>query len=492
MSPENKVVSDNFIEIERRFLITDIDFAKLSEAKNTRIEQIFLLSRDPNMDRSVRKEESDGGTRYFLVEKYITSRPVIRFNRKEEITARKFQTLKRRIDANRGPAKKNRFSFYWKGQSFRIDKYDGPMAGLLMLEAVLSDENEEVQIPDFCTVLKEVTGEKEYHCPAVEDLKDDRTKPRIAKRNASFYIVAMVDLLGQGAQLERFWGIPKTAKEKKAFDRLARLTFGTVEQFRDRIRLLQGSLPRAHVIPPVIEERLTKRQLKILRRDVEPLIGYQFFTDLALLTMNLSGQRGHRLLVSLYSLLFQLGLLILTQLAEGVLIRGAVDVGICTELQDGDLYGQAIGRAYTLESQVAVSPRIVIGEALVDYINSFENLRGSSDERAIAGEYVNVLRQCLRQDRDGATILSYLAPVFRSSFFPSNNEFRFVTRSACRSIAALRDRLSQEVNPYLGLRIERLEDYFRSEGCWAEAASRRNGKARLRRTTANPAKHRDT
>lgn len=182
----NKVVSDNFIEIERRFLITDIDFSRLPDARNTRIEQIFLLSRDPNMDRSIRKEESNGRTRYFLVEKYITSRPVIRFNRKEEITAGRFQTLKRRIDANRGPAKKNRFSFYWKGQSFRIDKYDGPMAGLLMLEAVLSDENEEVQIPDFCTVLKEVTGEKEYHCPVVENLKDDRAKPHIAKRNASF------------------------------------------------------------------------------------------------------------------------------------------------------------------------------------------------------------------------------------------------------------------------------------------------------------------
>lgn len=484
MPQRNKVVSDAFIEIERRFLVTDIDFSKLSEAKNTRIEQIFLLSRDPNMDRSIRKEESGGRIRYFFVEKYMTSRPVIRFNRKEEITLRRFQSLKRRIDLDREPAKKNRFSFDWKGQSFRIDKYDGPMAGLLMLEAVLSDENQEVQIPDFCTVLNEVTGEKQYHCPAVEALKNDRTKPRAAGRNASFHIVAMVDLLGQGAQLERFWGIPKTAKEKKAFDRLARLTFETVERFRDRIRLLQDSLPRTHVIPHEIEERLTKRQLRILRRDVEPLIGYQFFTDLALLTMNLSGQRGHRLLASLYSLLYQLGLLILTQLAEGVLIRGAVDVGICTELKGGDLYGQAIGRAHALESQVAVSPRIVIGEALVDYINSFEDLKGSADERAIAGEYLNVLRRCLKQDWDGAAILSYLAPVFRSSYFPSSNEFQFVARSACRFIATLRDRLGREVNPYLGPRFERLEDYFRGEGCWVEAASGRNRKGLLRKTTA--------
>jgi CYTH domain-containing protein len=484
MSAGGKVVSDNFIEIERKFLITDIDFSKLSEAKTTRIEQIFLLSRDPNMDRRIRKEESDGRIRYFLVEKYMTSRPVIRFNRKEEISAGRFQALKRRIDVNREPTKKNRFGFYWKGQQFRIDKYDGPMAGLLMLEAVLSEENQDVQIPDFCTVLREVTGEKQYYGPTAEEAKDDRVRPRLPGRNvASFYIVAMVDLLGQGVQLERFWGIPNTPKEKKTFDKLARLTFGTVEQFRDRIRLLHGSLPRAHVIPMVLEERLTKRQLKVLRGDVEPLVGHQFFTDLALLTMNLSGQRGHRLLVSLYSLLYQLGLLMLTQLAEGVLIRGAVDVGICTELQGGDLYGQAIGRAHTLESQVAVFPRIVIGETLVDYINSFEELRGSADERAIAKEYVNLLHQCLKQDVDGATILSYLAPIFQSSYFTSSNEFQFVTRSACRFIATLRDRFGPGVSPYLRPRYERLEDYFRSQGCWVEDASRHIRKTRSRKTT---------
>jgi hypothetical protein len=293
--------------------------------------------------------------------------------------------------------------------------------------------------------------------PAGEAGKEIRGKSPVKKRSAAFHIVAMIDLLGQGAQLEKFSRIPRTPKEKKTFDKLTQATFGTVERFRDRIRLLHGSLSSGHMVPSFVRERLTPKQLAMVSRSARaPLIGYQFFTDLAMLKINLSGQRSHRPLVSLYGLFHQLGLLILTQLAEGVLLRGAVDAGICTEFENNDLYGQAVARAYRLESQAAVYPRIAVGDGLLEYVKSFSGLKATDDERAIMNAYIDLINACVKRDDEGVSYLAYLAPVFKRSYFTGENEFWFVTKSACRFIET---KLEND-------RLSKVADYFASEGCW--------------------------
>ncbi|OPX94347.1 MAG: hypothetical protein A4E58_02584 [Syntrophorhabdus sp. PtaB.Bin006] len=461
------VVADNFIEIERKFLIGDVDPSVLPDHRETIIEQIPLLSSDRGLDRRLRKELCRGEVRYYLVEKYLTSRPAIGFKRKEQIGKRRFERLKTGKDPKAENVRKKRWEFLWNSHSFRIDKYDGPVAGLLVLEAVLHKENDNVLLPTFCEVIREVTGDARYYWhPAAETADRKKASVSSRKNKASFYIVALVDLLGQGPELERFAGIPRTAKEKKAFSRVAQATFGTVERFRERIRLLNHALPRAHGVPDQLREKLTDAQARIAGKNLEPPIGYQFFTDLAMLKINLGGQRGYRPLISLYSLLRQLGLLILTLFAEGVLVRGAVDVGICTELNESDVYGQAVGRAYKLESQVAEHPRIVVGGCLVDYLTSFSGLRASEDAKAIIRSYSALLKGCLRQDTDGVTVLSYLDPILRRSYFEDEDSLRYVLKSACRSIQRQRSRSCGEENGLLNGRLTKVEEYFRREGCW--------------------------
>ena len=462
------VVADNFIEIERKFLISDIDPSMLPDHRETVIEQTSLLSRNGNLERRLRKESCHGVTRYFLVEKYRTSKPSIGFKRKERIGKRRFERLKTGKDPNVEIVQKKRWEFLWNSNRFRIDKYDGPVAGLLILEAVLHDEDDRVTLPGFCDVIREVTGDTQYYWHRTDEATGRSAKPSKSKKNkASFYIVALVDLLGQGAALEKFAGIPRTVRDKKTFSRIAQGTFGTVERFRERIRLLNHTLPRFHRVPDQLKNNLTVAQLRIVRRSLEPEIGYQFFTDLAMLKINLGGQRGYRPLASLYGLLKQLGLLILTQLAEGVLIRGAVDVGICSELNEGDLYGQAVGRAYLLEAHVAVYPRIVIGKHVVDYLASFCGLSTSEDEKALIGAYTELVHGCLRRDGDGVTVLSYLDPLFRASYFEDEDSLRYVLRSARRNIQRQKTLCAPE-DDQLKKRLEEVEGYFRREGCWIE------------------------
>jgi CYTH domain-containing protein len=463
-----RVVSDNYIEIERKYLIADIDTSMLPDHRRTMIEQMFLLSKDVNLDRRLRAEARDGDVRYYLVEKYLTSNPSIGFKRKEELGKRRFETLKNKIDPERGLVRKTRWEFTWNTHRFRIDKYDGPSEGLLMLEAVLSHEDEVIAIPEFCKVVREVTGEKQYYWPRTDDAEGwQPSRPATRKSVAAFYIVALVDLLGQGTKVEKFGGIPRTSKEKKAFSRLMLATFGTVNRFRERIILLNRALPRTHHVPDEVKERLSPRQLRLLSDSLEPAIGYQFFTDLALLKINLSGQKGYSPLLSLYGLFRQLGLLMLTQLAEGVLFRGAVEAGICAELEGNDLYGQAVGRAYALESRTAVYPRIVIGEHLVDYVKSFSERRLTKDERVIGEAYSEVIGRCLMKDVDDVFVLSYLDPVFRTSYFGQENDFRYVTKSACRAVQRQKDACERGDERQVE-RLLKVEEYFKSRGCWTE------------------------
>jgi CYTH domain-containing protein len=462
------VVADNFIEIERKFLISNVDPSMLPDHRETIIEQTSLLSRDGNLDRRIRKENCRGETRYYLVEKYLTSKPSIGFKRKEQIGKRRFERLKISKDPNVENVRKIRWEFLWNSNRFRIDKYDGPVAGLLILEAVLHNENDKVALPGFCEVIREVTGDTQYYWHRADKaLGKSETALNAKKNKASFYIVALVDLLGQGAALERFAGIPKTVKDKKTFSRIAQETFGTVERFRERIRLLNHAEPRFHGVPDQLRLKLNAAQLRIVERSLEPVIGYQFFTDLAMLKINLGGQKGYRPLASLYGLLRQLGLLILTQFAEGILIRGAVDVGICAELNEADLYGQAVGRAYKLESQVAIYPRIVIGKHVVDYLASFAGLRSSENEKGLIHSYTDLVNSCLRQDMDGVTVLSYLDPFFRRSYFEDEDSLRYVLRSACRNIQRQSNLCTQEDVRLRG-RLEEVEGYFRHEGCWID------------------------
>jgi CYTH domain-containing protein len=464
MKREARVVSDNFIEIERKFLISSIKASVLPDHRETTIEQTFLLSRELNLDRRVRSECCQGEVRYYLIEKYLTSRPAIGFKRKEEIGKRRFEALKKRKDPARETVRKTRWEFVWNGQRFRIDKYDGPFEGVLVLEAVLNHEDEDVCLPSFCKIVKEVTGHDQRYR---RHSKEGAERQERLKKTASFHIVALVDLLGQGAKLDKFAGIPQTTKEKRAFSRLARATFGTVEHFRERIMVLNRALPKAHGVPDAVKENLSPRQLRLVAKSLEPRVGLQFFTDLALLTINLSGQKGYLPVLSLYSLLRQLGLLMLTQLAEGVLIRGAIEAGICAELRGNDLYGQAISRAYTLESDAALYPRIVVGGHVLDYVTSFTEKKLSEDERSVSDCYVKIINSCLKEDTDGVPTFFYLDPLFRRSYFGHENDLRYVVKSACQAIQR-HQALCCNGDEQLNERLSRVEEYFKSQGCWVE------------------------
>jgi hypothetical protein len=114
-----------------------------------------------------------------------------------------------------------------------------------------------------------------------------------------------------------------------------------------------------------------------------------------------------------------------------------------------------------------VFPRIVVGTHVVDYLTSFAGLKVSEDEKVLIRSYSELVNSCLRQDTDGVTVLSYLDPVFRRSYFEGEDSLRYVLRSASRNIQR-QSKLCAEENEQLRARLEEVEGYFRREGCWIE------------------------
>jgi CYTH domain-containing protein/thymidylate kinase len=66
-------------------------------------------------------------------------------------------------DPDRHTIRKQRSSFIWKGQYFEVDTYQDQLAGLVILETKGIAEGEELRLPPFLKIIKDITGQKEYY-----------------------------------------------------------------------------------------------------------------------------------------------------------------------------------------------------------------------------------------------------------------------------------------------------------------------------------------
>jgi hypothetical protein len=74
-------------------------------------------------------------------------------------------------------------------------------------------------------------------------------------------------------------------------------------------------------------------------------------------------------------------------MANGKPVRGGIDVGWGTHLNDSEVYGSALVKAYKLETEKAKYPRILIGESLWNFINHVENQK----PKTLAGKRARVI-----------------------------------------------------------------------------------------------------
>ena len=147
------------IEIERKFLIKLPTPEQLlaCNAVKSNIVQTYLKRFDQEVERRVRQRGINGEFSYYYTEKKKLSR----YSRDEvERRLSKDEYLAFLVDGI-ATLRKDRYCFFFENQYFELDIYPD-WENEAILEIELTEEKQEIKMPDWITVIKEVTGDEWY------------------------------------------------------------------------------------------------------------------------------------------------------------------------------------------------------------------------------------------------------------------------------------------------------------------------------------------
>lgn len=281
--------------------------------------------------------------------------------------------------------------------------------------------------------------------------------------NWCYYLVASVDILGQ---TEAFKGIDHLPSDKKSQEKLINVHGETVlfiEEFRAAFKkyfeaYLKDSESKLKV------PKCKKKKFDAIRKSTT--IKYQFFSDSMLASVPLETQDYHsNAVIGVYGVLGGCGGFLLFSLSEKKAFRVGIDVGIGTELKNGDIYGPALIKAYKLESKAAKYPRIVIGSELLNYLKNLSN-----KEEQFSGQDKEDIEACkimadyclsmIVIDLDGLPILDYLGDKFLNSF-KKINFYKKILKKAYEFVEEEYKKHIELGNNKLALRYYLLNNYFK-------------------------------
>lgn len=159
-------------EIERKFLVTNINFDKMPPHQIIHIEQIYLKSDNPDKELRIRKRGQGGSFLYFLAEKWQTDDPIERVENEKIISSRQFREMRIQRDPGKKIIKKDRICFLWENQYFELDIYKSLKPfGLMILEIELTEKHDKITLPPFLKIAREVTSEKKYFSANLASIK---------------------------------------------------------------------------------------------------------------------------------------------------------------------------------------------------------------------------------------------------------------------------------------------------------------------------------
>lgn len=149
-------------EIERKYLIKYPNIKVLEEMPNcTKVDitQTYLKSTD-DVERRVRARGIDGDYLYYLTEKKkVTNLKRVEVERK--LTQDEYLRLLMEADNKLHTIHKTRYCLTENNQYFEIDIYP-EWDDKAIMEIELSSEDEEIKIPKFIKIIKEVTDDNKY------------------------------------------------------------------------------------------------------------------------------------------------------------------------------------------------------------------------------------------------------------------------------------------------------------------------------------------
>lgn len=150
------------IERERKFLVSNLKLDEIPVKKESiYIEQTYLLSRNDSARARIRKRGQHGHFTYTYTVKQKLG-PGKNIEKEKTITEKGYLDLLIQADPSRQTIKKERTCFLWDHQYFELDHFITPQPGLWLLEAEIETDDEQINLPPFLKIEKEVTDDPSY------------------------------------------------------------------------------------------------------------------------------------------------------------------------------------------------------------------------------------------------------------------------------------------------------------------------------------------
>ena len=160
------------LESEKKFIVeppeswTDLSHMFDDMIDILQISQTYLEPKGDEPSERVRETisglDKSNKAVYHLNKKYYI-KPGVNEEKEYEISKSEYKKLLKNCLKDKCEVKKTRFVFKYKGQIFELDIFKDHLSGLAILEIELINIKDEVKLPPFLKVIKEVTGSKQFN-----------------------------------------------------------------------------------------------------------------------------------------------------------------------------------------------------------------------------------------------------------------------------------------------------------------------------------------
>jgi len=241
------------------------------------------------------------------------------------------------------------------------------------------------------------------------------------------YAVAFIDVLGQKELFKNFNDNALRDNDPRLIDVHKQTTF-IVECLRKEFESFFKSFTEDSELVSQVAESKQEQFKEMTKREIKTY----GFSDCILAFTPLQREKYHSVAIgSVYGILMACGATIVMSLSKGKAFRAGIDIGIGTDLSNGEVYGPVSYKVYELENKIAQYPRIVIGDELCRYLSFLsEEIRQLPEQKEEDVKSCKILAdECLKmisRDLDGQTILDYLGSNFRSNLSNAQLEGKMI------------------------------------------------------------------
>jgi hypothetical protein len=235
------------------------------------------------------------------------------------------------------------------------------------------------------------------------------------------HLVAFLDILGQSTNLDdmkkgQWWKVDK--------DTITSLqnSYGRVLKFREIFNRFLSKFCKPSKLDVAFQKISDPDQLKLWNQFGEKRILTKGISDSVIMTLPLFVTNGLAPMKSIYGVLGACGSSMLISLNYKFALRGAVEIGPCIyDTNSNEVYGSALNDAVKYEKE-ADWPRVVVGQAIVDYLNQSTELPTTPIVNQINASTAQKCLSLISQDENGIYFVDYLGKGFEDLFALQNTD----------------------------------------------------------------------